>query len=144
MKLEVYEILQKAGEAKTRKDKVKVLVDNPILGLKVVLRSVFDDKIVFALPQGDVPFKIEEAPPGMSYKTIDQFAKQKYFSYLVKGGTGDRLPQVKREKMFLDMLESINPEEAEIMVAIKDKSLPKKYKGITKAVVQEAFPELIA
>lgn len=139
----VHEIFTKVAEAKTRKDKVKVLQENGTLGVKVILRSAFDPLIVFNLPEGKPPYKTEDAPPGMSYQTLDQMAKNQRFSYLVKGGKGDAMVPVRREKFFIDMLESLDPNEAEILAEVKDKKLPKKYKGLTKQLAQEAFPGLI-
>jgi len=48
---------------------------------------------------------------------------------------------LKREGLFLNLLESLNPEEADLLVAAKDKNM--KYKGITKKMVNETFPNLI-
>jgi hypothetical protein len=48
---------------------------------------------------------------------------------------------LRREGLFLNLLESLNPEEAELLIAAKDKKM--KYKGITKKLVNDAFPNLI-
>ena len=49
----------------------------------------------------------------------------------------------RREKMFIDVLESLHPDEAELVIAMKEKSLMGKYKGITSKLVSEAFPNLL-
>ena len=60
--------------------------------------------------------------------------------YFIKGGDPN-LKQFQREKMFIQMLEGLHVSEAELLVLVKDKQLQKKYR-ITKAVVEEAFPQI--
>ena len=67
--------------------------------------------------------------------------QNKKFRFFVKGRQGDTMPKVKREKIFLDMVETIHPKDAELVCAMINKKL--KVKGITKKLVQEAYPGLI-
>jgi hypothetical protein len=60
----------------------------------------------------------------------------------VKGGQ-DKLPSLKRETMFVQLLEGLSKDEAELICLAKDKKITSKYKRITKAVVQEAFPQIV-
>jgi hypothetical protein len=41
--------------------------------------------------------------------------------------------------MFIQLLEGLHRDEAEIVVAAKDKGLHRKYKGLSSNVVREAF-----
>ena len=59
----------------------------------------------------------------------------------VKGGA-DKLPSLKRESMFVQLLEGLSAEEAELLVLVKDKKLTSKYKRITRSTVAEAFPNI--
>jgi len=63
------------------------------------------------------------------------------FKYFFKGPVANEMKQIKRESLFLNLLETLHVEEAELLIAAKDKSM--KYKGITKKLVKDAFPNLI-
>ena len=65
----------------------------------------------------------------------------KKLAYFVKGGQGEKMNTIKREKMFLDILETVHPRDAELLAGMVNKKLP--IKGVTKALVKEAFPNLI-
>ena len=65
------------------------------------------------------------------------------FKYFAKGGAGDNMMPAKREKMFLGMLTVVHPDDAPLLVAMKDKKFQGLYKGVTKLAVQEAWPNLI-
>jgi hypothetical protein len=60
--------------------------------------------------------------------------------YFVKGLQGDQLPAVKREKIFLDIIETVHPKDAELMLGMINKT---SIKGVTKKTVEAAFPDLI-
>lgn len=151
MNLNVHEVFEKVSKAKTRNEKVEVLKKHGTTTVKVVLRAIFDDGIVWNLPEGIPPYKREELPANMSYRTLECFVKNGQFGYLVKGGRGDNgqlegllimiLP-ARRERMFIEMLESVENEEVKILEAMKNKKIS-GYKGLTKALVEEAFPGLI-
>ncbi len=133
-----YKILEKVSAAKTRADKIKLLQqhkDN--WALKDLLRGTFDDAVQWLLPKGKVPY--EPAPEGSHPSEWTQHNKK--LAYFVKGGQGERMKTIKREKMFLDILETVHPRDAELLAGMINKSLP--IKGVTKKLVQEAFPDLI-
>lgn len=134
----VSEIIQRVSNAKTRDEKIQILrhYDNP--ALRSVLIWNFDSKVESALPLGEVPYTPNEAPIGTEHTRLVQ--EWKKFNYFVKGVTDT--PQAKRETMFIQMLESLQEVEAELMCLVKDKQLHKRYK-ITKVVVQEAFPDIV-
>ena len=64
----------------------------------------------------------------------------KNFYHFLKGGN-DSLNNIRRETMFINILEGLHPLEAEIIVLVKDKNLEEKYK-ITKEIVSEAYPDI--
>lgn len=136
--MKVHDILKRVGEAKTRKEKVQVLRNYNHRGLRDILRGAFDDSIVFNLPRGDAPYTPgSEVSPGTTL--LKQTKKFKYFVKTPQRPKAD----AKIEMIFIRMLESLHPQEAEIVVWMKDKSLDGKYKGLTKKLVEEAFPGLI-
>lgn len=141
MILMIHEILQKVSEAPTRKEKSEVLLKHNSLALRDILKGAFDDSIEFILPAGAPPYDADDAPAGYSRSSLQQQTKK--FRYFVKGGPGERLQTVRRERMFVEILESVHPKEAELVIAMKDKKLTGEYKGLTKKLVQDTWPRLI-
>ena len=138
MKLTIAEILQKAHNAKTNSQKVKILQENNSQALRSLFIWNYDDSVVSALPDGDVPYRPNPAPMGTEHTLLEKEARK--FYYFIKGGA-DNLPSMKKENMFIQMLEGLHEEEAKVLCLVKDKQLGKRYR-ITKAVVQEAFPTI--
>lgn len=132
----IHEILTMVNNAKDKPKKIQVLKKYDSEGLRMVLKSSFDPKIVWRLPKGDVPFKKNDAPEGTQHTRLEMEAK-KLFHY-IKGGN-DRLNQMKCEQMFVQLLEGLQEHEAEVIILAKDKILHQKYKGLSKQVVQESF-----
>lgn len=130
------EIFEKVGKLKTKKQKVSYLQDQNTESLRMVIKSSFDPKIEWLLPEGPVPYVPNDAPEGTEHTDLAWEARKLY--NFVKGGNG-ALSQNKREAMFVQLLEGLHPNEAEILVAAKDKSLHKMYKGLSANVVKEAF-----
>ena len=141
MKYEIYEMLENVGKASTHAEKVDLLKQYDCLGLRDVLRGAFDDSIVFTLPKGAPEYKSSLSKEGMSPTSLTRQTKQ--FGYFCRGGGGEHLMPVKREKMFLQILEGVHPKDAEVLIAMKDKEFNDRYKGLTKALVQEVWPKMI-
>mgnify|MGYP001306202714 CR=1 FL=1 len=139
MKLLMHEVLQKVSNAKTKAQKVKLLEDFNTPALRAILIANFDESVISMLPEGEVPYTPNDAPIGTDHTRLEQEAKGLY--RFVKGGQ-DSLKSLKRESMFVQLLEGLSAEEAELLCLIKDGNLNSKYKRITKAVVQEAFPQI--
>ena len=130
------EILEKVAKLKTKKDKIEYLQKYNTDALRMVIKSSFDPKIEWALPEGDVPYRANEAPEGTEHPLLSQEART-LFNF-IKGGNG-QLTQNKRETMFVQMLEGLHADEAKLIVAAKDKRLHQVYKGLSANVVKEAF-----
>ena len=133
------EILRKGSNAKTKAEKVILLRENNSSALRMLLIWNFDESVISMVPEGDVPYTPNDAPVGTDHTRLEQ--ESKGFYRFVKGGQ-DRLKSLKRESMFVQLLEGLAAEEAELLCLIKDGQLNTKYKRITKAVVQEAFPAI--
>ena len=113
---------------------------NQFPALKAVLRINFDEAVVSDLPKGDPPYRKDDAPAGMEYINLHRgFKRLRHFF----NGNSDII-QAKREKLFVDLLESLNQEEAKVLLLAKERNLYDEYKGLTLKVVQDAFPGLIA
>lgn len=132
----VFEILEEVGKQRNRDDKVKILRENETWALKDIIRGTMDSKVIWNLPEGEPPYTAS-APHNHPANLIRENVKFKYF---VKGGEGDQMPKVKREQIFIGLLEGIHPEDAKVVLSMINK---KNLKGITRPVVEEAFPNLL-
>ena len=130
------EVLEKLGKIKSKKDKVLYLKENNTSALRQIIKSSFDPKIKWALPYGEVPYVQNEAPEGTEHNVLSYEVRRLY--HFIEGGNPS-LSQNKRESMFIQMLEGLHPDEADILIAAKDKILHQKYKGLSINVVKEAF-----
>ena len=130
------EILDKVAKLKTKKQKVDFLRQHNTDALRMILKSSFDPKIIWQLPEGEVPFSPNDAPEGTEHTVLAMEARKLY--NFIQGGN-NALTQNKREMMFVQMLEGLHQTEAYMLVDAKDKILHKTYKGLSAAVVKEAF-----
>ena len=133
----MHEVLQKVSNAKTKKEKIKLLQDLNTPALRMLFIINFDDSVVSLLPPGDVPYTPNEAPDGTQHTILEKEAR--LLHHFFKGGSN--VSQVKREQMFVQMLEGLSSGEAEALVLAKDKKIGKRWK-ITKAAVTEAYPSI--
>ena len=135
----VSEVLAEAGKIVIREERIKFLRLNKSPGLTDILRIQYDDSIVSVLPLGAPSYKQDDAPKGYEYTILNKAYTQ--FKYFFKGPVSNGMKPLKREGLFLNLLESLNPEEAELLIAAKDKKM--KSKGITKRLVNDTFPGLL-
>ena len=138
-RLLISEILRKVSNAKTKKEKVELLQKHNTPALRQLLIWNFDESVISMVPEGEVPYTPNDAPAGTDHTRLEQ--EYRGFYRFVKGGA-DKLPSLKRESLFVQLLEGLSAEEAELLCLVKDGSLTSKYKRITKAVVSEAFPQI--
>ena len=138
-RLLITEILRKVSNAKTKAEKVKLLREHNSNALRQVLIWNFDESVISMIPEGEVPYTPNDAPVGTDHTRLEHEYKGLYRFF--QGGD-NRLSGLKREAMFVQLLEGLSGEEAELLCLIKDGQLSKKYKRITKAVVSEAFPQI--
>lgn len=137
--LDVWEVFERVSKAKARKDKIAILQQNNIMPVRDVLQGTYDPNIQWNLPGGTPPYtpNAEDAPTPSHIRR-----EHRKFKYFVKGLLeSERLNKIKRERMFIDILESVPPQEAEILVAMINKQQP--VKGLTEKLVKEAYPDLI-
>ena len=130
------EIATKVNNAKDKPRKLKVLRDHDSVALRQVLKAAFDPKIEWAIPEGDVPYTVNDAPIGTDHTVLSQEAKRLYL--FVKGGDNS-IKQSQKELLFIQLLEGLSAEEAEFLVAVVNKKVNNKYKGFTANLVKEAF-----
>ena len=134
----LHEILELASKQRSAAKKAEILQEYRNDALTAILIWNFDDSIISVLPPGEVPYKENEVPVGTDHTSLRREWKHLY--NFVKGGN-DTLNGLRRETMFIQMLEGLHPEEAKILCLTKDKQLQTKYK-ITQANVAQAFPDI--
>lgn len=136
MRLAVSEILENASKLSKKDEKIDYLRKNynPVLGN--ILKYCFEPKWEWELPPGDPPYKPSEYPDshGMLYTE----ARKMYL--FLKGGNPNLTP-LRRESLYISLLESIHPNDAKLLLAIRERKLP--YKGLTINLIKEAYPGLI-
>lgn len=97
--------------------------------MTIIFKHAFDPAQKFLLPEGKPPFKPDAAPIGMSPAIFKQELKRLYVF------CRQDLTPLRRETLFVQLLENIHPSEAEVLIAIKDQTLTKMYKNITHELV---------
>ena len=160
----VFEILELASKQRSNAKKIEVLKTYEHDSLKSVLIWNFDETVISLLPEGDVPYGdvkdqnvysgtlsqnlSREASGGESATVQDLQGRgrtslrkeyQNLYHY-VKGGN-NTLSTIRREMMFINLLQGLHPKESEVLILIKDKKLTDKYK-ITFENVKESFPDI--
>jgi len=130
------EVLKKVHNAKTKDKKVAILKEYDCDPLRMIIKSSFDPKMEWLIPEGEVPFKPNEAEEGTEHTVLRREARKLY--RFLKGGD-NTLSGFKRENMFIQMLEGLHKSEAQVVIDAKDKKLHQTYKGLSTAVVKEAF-----
>jgi hypothetical protein len=163
----IFEILDAVSKQRTKAKKVAALKKYEEFALKVILIWNFDESVVSILPPGDVPYSSYDEQTVNSGNLSTKLSQDirnmyetgsfslgvsdtqgrttirrecKHFYRFVKGGS-DRMNSIRRESMFINILQGLHPLEAEIVCLCKDKKLGDKY-NITKEVVAEAFPDI--
>jgi hypothetical protein len=137
MNLLVSEILDKFELAKTREEKIAVLKNNVTDPLLVLLRLNYDHMLKMDLPEGEPPFRKDtDKPIGYNESSL-QLELRRFYVWL---DPRTNLPKLKKESLFVNMLEGIHWTEAEALCLAKDRKLHTKYKSLKEDMVREAFP----
>ena len=163
----VFEILDVVSKQRTKAKKIAALKKYEEVPLKTVLIWNFDESVVSVLPPGDVPYSQYDEQTTqsgtLSTKLTEEIRRMhetgsfslgvsdkqgrttirrefKRFYHFVKGGNPS-LKSLRRESMFINLLEGLHPLEAEILCLVKDKRLSEKY-NITQEIVAEAYPDI--
>ena len=134
--LSYHEILMKVNNKKDKAGKLEVLRKYDTEQLRMFLKGSFDPNCEWLLPEGAPPYKVNEAPLGTEHNWLKMEVKRMF--HLLKGGN-PQLNQIKRDNMFIQMLEGLSAEEAQLLIDAKDGLLNKTYKGLTANLIKEAF-----
>lgn len=137
MRLGISEILSNTSKLASDEEKIQYLQSNDSVPLKQVLKYTFDNTIKFNLPEGEPPYTPNNIPG--QHTNLYQEARRLYL--FIEGSGAPNLPPIRRETLFIQTLEFVDPHDAKLLCAMKDKKMP--YEGITGSLVAQAFPGLI-
>ena len=137
MQLLLHEVLQKVSNAKTKAQKIKLLEAHNSPALRSILIANFDESVISMLPDGEVPYKKNDAPEDTEHTKLAHEYRKLYLFF--KGGAN--VSQTRRETLFIQLLEGLHAKEAEVLTLVKDKQIGKRWK-ITRQCVEEAFPNI--
>ena len=147
----ISEVLQRVSNAKTKAKKVEILQEYKSPALTKILLCNFAKSIGFVFPSGATPYTPSEKPEGVQHqilftehRMIDKMITKTINGVTLYGCSGQprpRIQQIKKEQIWIQLLEALHADEAAVLDAVKDKELHKRYK-ITRQNVIDAFPEL--
>ena len=135
----IHEVLELASKQRSKAKKVEILKQYEDPSIKAIFIWNFDPSVISAVPEGPVPYKENEVPVGTDHTSLRREYKNLY--HFIKGGN-DSLSSLRRETMFIQLLEGLHPNEAEIICLVKDKQLQTKY-NIKEDVIKEAYPDIL-
>ena len=162
-----FEVFDLVSKQRSNAKKIEVLKKYEHISLKAILIWNFDESVKSVLPEGEVPysgFEDQASHSGTLTTKISEEVRRmhetdsfslgssdknghttirrefKNFYHFIKGGN-DAMSGIRRETMFINILEGLHPLEAEILCLVKDKKLSDRYK-ITKEIVSEAYPDI--
>lgn len=133
---DVAETLKMVHEEKAIKKKQEILKERECFALKALLQLNFHPDVKWLIPKGIPPY--EPAKEG-TYSSNSLHYEVKKLDYYIN--PAHKLPQLKLEAMFVNLLERIEPNDAELLIAVKDQKL--NYKGLTYKLVSELWPDLL-
>jgi hypothetical protein len=137
VRISITEIIQGAAEKKTNEEKIDFLRKNDNPALRIVLKYTYDNAIEFLIPDTPPPWEKNEYEDEAKSLLFREARKLKIF---IKNGGYDTLNQIKREQLFISLLEDIDNDDADTLCQMISK---KPFKGLTKKTIEEAFPDLI-
>lgn len=133
----ITEIITEAGSLSKKQDKINFLRewDNP--ALRIVLKYTYDSSVKFLVPDTAPPWtpnEFEDEAKSLLYR------EARRLRIFVEGGGYDNLNQMKREQLFISLLEDVDNDDAHTLIQMISK---KSFKGLTKKAIMEAYPDLI-
>jgi len=145
MELSLHEIFTEVSKESSINKKSEILLEHDSKGLQIFLRCVFDDKVTWLVPDSKPPYEPNDAPEwDLAEARLEQEALKIGRFIQVDGQTplqGRDITRTRREQLFIQLLEGLHPTEADLLMSGVKKKI--KYKGLTKRVVEKAFPDLI-
>ena len=133
----ILETLELVGKAKTREEKRQVLADRDNFATRALLQLNYHPDVKWHLPPGAPPYtpgQVADSTPNSLHFEV------KKLDYYVDPSPHD-LPMLRRESMFVELLERVDPKDAKLIIAVKDRKL--SYKGLSYKLVKDTWPDLL-
>jgi hypothetical protein len=133
----ILETLELVGKAKTREEKRQVLADRDNFATRALLQLNYHPDVKWHLPAGAPPYtpgQVADSTPNSLHFEV------KKLDYYVDPSPHD-LPMLRRESMFVELLERVDPNDAKLIIAVKDRKL--SYKGLSYKLVKDTWPDLL-
>ena len=133
----ILETLELVGKAKTREEKRQVLTDRDNFATRALLQLNYHPDVKWHLPSGAPPYtpgQVADSTPNSLHFEV------KKLDYYVDPSPHD-LPMLRRESMFVELLERVDPSDAKLIIAVKDRKL--SYKGLSYKLVKDTWPDLL-
>ena len=137
MEFNILETLELVGKAKTREEKRQVLKDRENFATKALLQLNYHPDVKWYLPPGNPPYtpgQVADSTPNSLHFEV------KKLDYYVDPSPHD-LPLLRRESMFVQLLERLDPNDAKLILAVKDQKL--SYKGLSYKLVKDTWDDLL-
>ena len=131
----VVETLEMVGKAKTREEKKQILVDRENFATKAILQLNYHPDVKWKIPKGAPPYT-----PSENQADASLHFEVKKLDYYVDPSPHD-IPMLRRESMFVQLLERLDPKDAKLIIAMKDKKIT--YKGLSYKLVKDTWPDLL-
>jgi len=138
-----HEIFQQVSDAPIKADKIAILKKHESAALKALLAYTYDPRIDWMLPKGAPPYTPLDERLDQQTRLAQQIRKL----YLFTAGPGPlnetqkNLKPIRREQLFVQILEGVDPNDAKVLLMMKDRKL--LYKGLTRNLVAETFPDVV-
>jgi hypothetical protein len=133
-----HEVCEELSRLKTQKEKVEFLKQYQSFALKTIIQLNFNDRIKLDLPEGKPPYRQDQCPQSTLIAATKSAIRP--IGRLV---VGSQIPALKKESMFLRMLESLNLKDAEMLWRAKDGVLNELYPKLTKKLIEKTWPEIL-
>ena len=131
----VVETLEMVGKAKTREEKKQILLDRENFATKAILQLNYHPDVKWKIPKGAPPYT-----PSENQADASLHFEVKKLDYYVDPSQHD-IPMLRRESMFVQLLERLDPKDAKLIIAMKDKKIT--YKGLSYKLVKDTWPDLL-
>lgn len=138
VRISIAEIITKAGAFKKTNEKVDFLKQNDSPALRTIIQCTYDESIKFLIPDTPPPWNKNEYEDEAKSLLYREARRLKIF---IEGGGYDAINQIKRETLFISLLEDIDNDDADLLANYMISKTP--FKGISLKVINEAFPQLI-
>ena len=136
----ISKILKMASAAHRLEERAKILKQYESHPLKVILNARFNPRVKWLLPEGKPPYSANNEDPEASKLRL--YRDVKLLSAWVEGGKYPNMKPRKREDVFISVLESVHPDDAALLIALKEGQWPEWCNRITQDVAEMAFSQL--